>query len=103
MGHQGLGTQHIPTDRTQHPHVEEFPGYSRVILKPGVQCAVVFVWVGRVLRRRVRGLAPLCRVRSWGACVMGGEALSLSSLEAESWLCWAAAAVNGRMAGAGVN
>lgn len=43
MGHQGLGTQHIPTDRTQHPHVEEFPMYSRVILKPGVQCALVFV------------------------------------------------------------
>lgn len=46
------GSQRIPADGAQHPHTQELPGRSRVVLKPGAQRAVVFAQVSRGLVRR---------------------------------------------------
>lgn len=59
LEHPRVGTPFTPTNRTQHPCVEDLPRYLRAILKPGTQCAGVFFWVSRVLKGRMRGLTPL--------------------------------------------
>lgn len=84
----GAGTQCIPADGTQHPHVEELPRCSGVILKPGVEHAVVFVQVSRVLNGRMRGLTPLCRVKRWRASFIDGGALGQLVALGSHWCCW---------------
>lgn len=95
----GLGPSASPPMGLSILMSRSFPG----VLQPGVEYAVVFVQVSRVLNGRMRGLTPLCRVKRWRASFIDGEALGLPLPEAESRLRWAVTGVAGVAAGADIN